>query len=87
MSEQLKQLQDLEAQLHEVNQELDRAARPLDRMTELNIEQRQKLGAQLRAVQARWESVTEQISQVLGTDSAPGLSRRNTTKADRDENQ
>jgi flagellar biosynthesis chaperone FliJ len=87
MSEQLKQLQDLEALLHEVNQEFARAARPLYRMTDLNNEQRQKIGAQLRAAAARWESVTQQISQALGTGSAPGVSRRNTTKADGDENQ
>jgi flagellar biosynthesis chaperone FliJ len=87
MSEQLKQLQDLEAELREVNREFARAARPLDRMTDLNNEQRQKIGAQLRAAAARWESVTQQISQVLGTGSAPGVSRRNTTKAVRDENQ
>ena len=38
MSEQLKQLQDLQAQLHEVNQEFARAAGPLYRMTDLNKE-------------------------------------------------
>jgi hypothetical protein len=35
MIEQLKQLQDLEAQLHEVNVEFARAAQPLYRMTDL----------------------------------------------------
>jgi hypothetical protein len=85
MSEQLNQLQDLEAQLREVNQEFARAARPLDRMTDLNNEQRQKIGAQLRVVLARWESVTQQISEVLGTGGAKGVSRPITTKADRDE--
>ncbi len=85
MSDQLTQLQDLEAQLHEVNQEFARAAQPLYRMTDLNDEQRKTIGAQLRAAMARWEFVTEQISQVLGTDSAPGMSGRNTTKADGDE--
>ena len=85
MSEQLKQLQELETQLHEVNQEFARAALPLDQ-TDLNDEQQEKLGAQLRAVLARWESVTQRISLVLGLGSTASVSRQNTTKADRNEN-
>jgi len=81
----MRQLQELEVQLHAVNQELARAARPLDRTTYLNIEQRQKIGAEFRAVLARWEYVTQQISQAFGNGSAPGVSGRITTKADRDE--
>jgi len=85
MNEQLIQLRELETQLHEVNQEFARAAQPLYRMTDLNEEQKVQLRKQLLAVQARWESVTQQIAQVLGTGSAPGVFRENTTKADCDE--
>ena len=87
MSEQLKQLQDLQAQLHEVNQEFARAARPLYRLTDLNKDQRRVIGAQLRAAQAQWELVTQQISQALGTGSTPHVSGPNTMKAGRDEKQ
>jgi hypothetical protein len=86
MTEQLKQLQDLQAQLHAVNQEFARAGRTLDGMTDLNIERRKKIGSELRAVLARWETVTQQISRALGTDGATGMSGQHTTKADCDEN-
>ena len=72
MTEQLTQLQRLQAELHVVNEEFTRAAQPLYRMTGLNDEQRTKIRTQLLAVQARWESVTQQISQVLGTGGAKG---------------
>jgi hypothetical protein len=73
MSEQLTQLQDLQAQLHEVNQEFARAAQPLERLSEMNLKQREQLADQIRAVWARWEAVTQQISQVLQSDSANGV--------------
>ena len=73
MSEQLKQLQDLQAQLHEVNLEFARAAQPLDRLSEMNGKQREQLAGQLRAVWARWEAVTQEISQVLRSGSANGV--------------
>lgn len=86
MSEQLKQLQELLAQLHEVNQEFARAARPLDRMTDLNEEQQKAVRAPLLAAWARWESVTQRISQALEIASARGVSPQDTSKADRNEN-
>jgi hypothetical protein len=67
MSDQLIQLQRLQAELHEVNQELAHAARPLHWLDELNEQQRQELADKIRAGLARWESVTQQISQVFGT--------------------
>jgi flagellar biosynthesis chaperone FliJ len=73
MSEQLKQLQDLQTQLHEVNLDFARAAQPLDRLSEMNLKQREQLADQLRAVWARWEAVTQQISQVLQSNSAGGV--------------
>jgi ABC-type transporter Mla subunit MlaD len=85
MTEQLAHLQDLVAQLHEINQEFTRAAEPLYQITDPNDDQQKDLRTRLMAAQARWESVTKQISQVLGTCSAPGLSLPNTTKAARDE--
>jgi hypothetical protein len=70
MSEQLKQLQDLEVQLRQVNEEFAKAARPLERLSELNQKQRQDVAAELRAWLARWERVTHEIEQVIGMESA-----------------
>jgi flagellar biosynthesis chaperone FliJ len=74
MNNRLEQLKDLEVQLHEVNQELRRAARPLGRLSDLNLEQREQVAAQLRSGFARWGSVTHQILQALGTGIAPDVS-------------
>jgi hypothetical protein len=71
-NDQLAQLQRLQVELHEVNEELAQVARPLERLSELNEAQRQQVADQLRARLARWESVTQQISQVIGTGSADG---------------
>ena len=65
MSTDLKKLCTLEAQLHEVNDELRRAAQPLDELDDLNEEQRDQLAAGIRAGLARWETVTQQIAQML----------------------
>jgi hypothetical protein len=65
MIDPLKQLQDLEAELHEVNEALAHAARPLDHLSDMDEAQRQQLAAQLRAVLARWEAVTQRISHAL----------------------
>ena len=73
MSDQLKQLQELQAQLQEVNQEFARAAQPMERLSEMNLKQRDQLGEQIRAVWARWEAVTQQISEVLQSGSASGV--------------
>lgn len=72
LSEHLTNLQRLQAELHEVNEELANAARPLDRISELNEQQRQHVAGQLRAGLARWELVTQRIAQELGLDSANG---------------
>jgi hypothetical protein len=70
---QLKQLRDLEAQLHEVNQELARAALPLMQVSELGDEERRQVGARLRSGLARWEAISREISQVLQTGSSSGV--------------
>jgi hypothetical protein len=72
MIEQLQQLQELQAQLHEINQEFARAALPLGGSSDLSDEQRRQIGVQLRSAQARWEAVTRQISQVLQDGNADG---------------
>ena len=72
MSEQLTQLQRLADELHEINQELSRAARPLEGKPELNDRQKLDIGTRLRAGLARWDDLTRQISQVLQADSANG---------------
>jgi hypothetical protein len=72
VSEQLTQLQRLRSELNEVNEALVHAARPLDRLSVLNDEQRHQVADQMRVHLARWESVTQQIAQVLGIDSGNG---------------
>lgn len=66
MIEQLVQLVRLRAELHAINEEFAKAARPLERLSEMNEEQRQKVADELRARLARWESVSHEISQVFG---------------------
>jgi len=66
LHEQLTNLQGLQAELQAVNEELVQAARPLERLNELNDQQRHELADQIRARLARWESVTQRIAQVLG---------------------
>jgi hypothetical protein len=68
----LTQLQRLQVELHQINEEFAKAARPLARLAEMNGEQRERLADELRARLARWESVTQQISQVMETASANG---------------
>ena len=80
MSERLTQLKRLAAELHEVNQELARAARPLDGSPALDDRQKREIGAQLRAGQARWEDVTQRISQVLQADGDSGSSPTQTSE-------
>ncbi len=71
MSELLTQLESLQVELHEVNQELSKASRPLRRADELNLEQRQKLAIEIRARLARWETVTQQITHLIFTNGRP----------------
>ena len=72
LSEQLTDLQRLRAELNEVNEELTKAARPLERLDHLNEEQRQQVAKELREGLARWDSVTQRIAEVLGLDGANG---------------
>ena len=72
MSERLTQLQGLADELHEINRELSRAARPLDGNPDLDDRQKLEIGARLRAGLARWDDVTRQISRVLEADGANG---------------
>ena len=73
MNDQLRQLQELQVQLQEVNKDFARAAQPLERLSEMNLKQREQLADQIRVVWARWEAITRQISQVLHSDSAGGV--------------
>ena len=72
MSERLTQLQRLADDLHEINQELSRAARPLEGQPDLHDRQKLEIGTRLRVGLARWDDVTRRISQVLQADSANG---------------
>jgi predicted nuclease with TOPRIM domain len=71
-TERLRELQRLQAELHEVNQELARAARPLERLAEMSLQQRQKLADEIRSKLSRWDSVTQQIQQVMEAGPANG---------------
>ena len=75
MSDRLTKLQRLADELHEINQELSYAARPLERQPDLDDRQKLEIGTRLRAGQARWDDVTRRISQVLHADSANGSRR------------
>ena len=65
MRSKSEQLGELIAELHDVNVELADAARPLDRLSDLNDEQRDGVAARIRSGLARWESVTRRIDEVL----------------------
>jgi hypothetical protein len=67
MSQQLKQLQDFEAKLHQVNEALAAVSRQLERVSELNLQDRQQLASRFREAQARWEAVTIEISELIRT--------------------
>lgn len=67
MSEQLKHLLELEAQLHEVNRAFAAASRPLERLSEMNLQEREQVAAGLRAAQARWEQLSGEIAELLRT--------------------
>ena len=60
-----EQLGQLIAELHDVNVELADAARPLDRLSDLNDEQRDGVAARLRSGLVRWENVTRRIDEAL----------------------
>ena len=70
--ERLTELQRLEAELHEANQDLVQAAQPLERLSEMSLEQRQKLADEIRSKLSRWDSVTQQIQQVMEARPANG---------------
>jgi hypothetical protein len=61
-SPQLTQLID---ELHQVNEALIEAARPLNRLSELSSHERQHTADELRAGLKRWENVTQRIDEVL----------------------
>jgi hypothetical protein len=69
-----RQLQELIAELHEVNDQLAAAARPLDDLPDLSEAERDVVGGRLRACLARWQGTTERIRKALElpTTDAPG---------------
>ena len=74
-----EQLGELIAELHDVNVELADAARPLDRLPNLNDKQRDGVAARIRSGLARWESVTRRIDDALG---GPGKGGGESTPAE-----
>jgi hypothetical protein len=71
MNSSSAQLGELIAELHEVNAELADAARPLERLPDLDDDQRQRIAARIRTRLGCWESVSQRIGSVLG-DSGNG---------------
>jgi hypothetical protein len=63
MNAQLTRLQELTAELHDVNRQFSEAARPLEHV--LNEREKDAVRAQLLAGLARWENVSEQIRRAL----------------------
>lgn len=61
-------LDDLIKKLHEVNQQLSEAARPLDRLSYLDDRQRDAVGKELRAGLERWDRVTWEISRAISAE-------------------
>ena len=59
------QLTKLIDELHQVNEALADAARPLNRLLDLNTRERQHIADELRAGLARWENVTQRIDEEL----------------------
>ena len=59
------QLDELIYELHEVNQELATADLPLQRLEELDLDERKKLADQIRAGLKRWESVRQKIAETV----------------------
>ena len=72
MSVRSEQLGELLAELHDVNVELADAARPLDRLPDLNDKQRDGVAARIRSGLTRWESVTRRIAEALGSSDKGG---------------
>ncbi len=60
-----KKLGELIERLHDANRAISEAARPLDRVDQLDSERRKRLAEQMRAVLEPWELVTKEISQAL----------------------
>ena len=64
MNPHLTKLQELTAELREVNRQFSEAARPLEHV--LNEQEKDVVRAQLLENLARWENVSEQIRRVFG---------------------
>ena len=60
-----EELELLIQELHDINQDFSQAAGRLKRPEELNFEERDHLGKELRARFARWEDITQKIQHFL----------------------
>ena len=84
-TEELASLLRLQDELHAVNEELARSGLPLTQGVELNDEQKQRIGAEIRAGLARWEGLTQRIAHVLGIEREKTNGSRKAAKAQRNE--
>jgi len=77
MTARSSQLCELLDELHAVNQTLAEAARPLQWLSDMDLEKRKQLADHIRASLVRWENVTERISSALcnGSDDVTNQSR------------
>jgi hypothetical protein len=65
MSAQLTELHRLQTEMRKANEQLFKAAEPLKRLSEMSPQEREKLGDELQARAARWESIVDEIQLVL----------------------
>ena len=69
MNSHSAQVGELIDELHEVNEQLAEAARPLQWLSDLDFDRRREIAAKMRAGLARWESVNQRIYGVLWRES------------------
>jgi hypothetical protein len=61
MSSRSIQIAQLIDELHQVNEELAGAARPLQRLCNIDLQERQRVADRIRAGLKRWEAVNQRI--------------------------
>jgi hypothetical protein len=67
-----RQLSDLMTKLHSANEAMTEAAGPLDRLDELDSDQRKAVARQIRAAEQQWEQITQLIEQATAKASQLG---------------
>jgi Na+-transporting NADH:ubiquinone oxidoreductase subunit NqrF len=71
LQEAQNRLADLLPRLQSANHAFAEAARPLDKLSELDSNQKRQLALSIRAAKQEWEEVTQLIHQVLAKAALP----------------